>query len=208
MSASATQGGHKKIETTAIKYNDLPYWAAITKISLLHATLTKTNRYRERGWLAVQLRVTKRCYVRWRSAWCFVCNRNCSEIRIVSWRLRPIFKQELVRRWDSERELYLRPHRTILQNIIRCWIFNTTQAVTPLYVLVRKALKARRLATTEYSCAPHSRAQHGHGLLPEHQSRDLLFSQIFPTIDSLPASGLTPRLYDRSVSSEHLGFYF
>jgi len=34
-------------------------------------------------------------------------------------------------------------------------------------------------------------------------------SQIFPAIDSLPASGLTPRLYDcRSVSSEHLGFYF
>jgi len=35
-----------------------------------------------------------------------------------------------------------------------------------------------------------------------------LFLQIFPTIDSLPASGLTPRLYDWSVSSEHLGFYF
>jgi len=32
-------------------------------------------------------------------------------------------------------------------------------------------------------------------------------SQIFPTIDSLPASGLTPRLYDWSVS-EHLGFLF
>jgi len=26
---------------------------------------------------------------------------------------------------------FLRPHRTILQNIIRCWIFNTTQAVAP-----------------------------------------------------------------------------
>jgi len=37
-----------------------------------------------------------------------------------------------------------------------------------LVVLVRKALKARRLATTEYSCAPRSRAQHGHGLLPVH----------------------------------------
>ena len=36
----------------------------------------------------------------------------------------------------------------------------------------------------------------------------LPFSQIFPTIDSLPAPGLTPRLYDWSVSSEHLGFYF
>jgi len=34
------------------------------------------------------------------------------------------------------------------------------------------------------------------------------FTLIFPTIDSLPASGLTPRLYDWSVSSEHLGFYF
>jgi len=33
-----------------------------------------------------------------------------------------------------------------------------------------------------------------------------LFTQIFPTIDSLPASGLTPRLYDWSVSSDHLGF--
>jgi len=35
--------------------------------------------------------------------------------------------------------------------------------------------------------------------------------QIFPTIDSLPASGLTPltpRLYDWSVSFEHLGFLF
>ena len=36
----------------------------------------------------------------------------------------------------------------------------------------------------------------------------LPFPQIFPTIDSLPASGLTPRLYDWSVSSEHLGFLF
>ena len=27
-------------------------------------------------------------------------------------------------------------------------------------------------------------------------------------IDSLTASGLTPQLYDWSVSSEHLGFYF
>jgi len=36
----------------------------------------------------------------------------------------------------------------------------------------------------------------------------LTFSQIFPTIDSLPASGLTPRLYDWSISSEHLGFLF
>ena len=39
-------------------------------------------------------------------------------------------------------------------------------------------------------------------------AQDLPFSQMFPTIDSLPASGLTPRLYDWSVSSEHLGFYF
>jgi len=31
---------------------------------------------------------------------------------------------------------------------------------------------------------------------------------IFPTVDSLPSSGLTPRLYDSTVSSEHLGFYF
>jgi len=37
--------------------------------------------------------------------------------------------------------------------------------------------------------------------------QDLPFPQIFPTIDSLPSSGLTPRLYDWSVSSEHLGFY-
>ena len=42
-------------------------------------------------------------------------------------------------------------------------------------------------------------------LLFEHVD-NLPFSQIFPTIDSLPASGLTPRLYDWSVSSEHLGF--
>jgi len=26
---------------------------------------------------------------------------------------------------------FLRPHRKIHQNIIRCWIFNTTQAVVP-----------------------------------------------------------------------------
>ena len=39
-------------------------------------------------------------------------------------------------------------------------------------------------------------------------AQDLPFSQIFPTIVSLPASGLTPRLYDWTVSSEHLGFYF
>ena len=37
-------------------------------------------------------------------------------------------------------------------------------------------------------------------------AQDLPFSQIFPTIDSLPASGLTPRLYDWTVSCEHLGF--
>ena len=35
-----------------------------------------------------------------------------------------------------------------------------------------------------------------------------LFPQIFPTIDPLPASGLTPRLHDWSVSFEHLGFLF
>jgi len=40
-----------------------------------------------------------------------------------------------------------------------------------LVLLVRKALKARRLATTEYSCSPRSRVQHGHGLLPVQQSR-------------------------------------
>ena len=44
-----------------------------------------------------------------------------------------------------------------------------------LVLLVQKALKARRLATTEYSCEPCSRAQHdhghGHGLLPVQQSR-------------------------------------
>jgi len=39
-------------------------------------------------------------------------------------------------------------------------------------------------------------------------AQDLPFSQIFPTIDSLPASGQTPRLYVWSVSSEHLGFLF
>jgi len=32
---------------------------------------------------------------------------------------------------------------------------------------------------------------------------NLPFSEIFPTIDSLPASGLTPRLYDWTVFSEH-----
>jgi len=37
-------------------------------------------------------------------------------------------------------------------------------------------------------------------------AQDLPFSQIFPTIDSLPASGLTPRLHDWTVSYEHLGF--
>jgi len=40
------------------------------------------------------------------------------------------------------------------------------------------------------------------------RAQDLPFSQIFPTIDSLPASGLTPRLYDWCISYEHLGFYF
>jgi len=36
-----------------------------------------------------------------------------------------------------------------------------------------------------------------------------LFSCVFRcTIDSLPASGLTPWLYDWTVSSEHLDFYF
>jgi len=39
-------------------------------------------------------------------------------------------------------------------------------------------------------------------------AQDRPFSQIFPTIDSLPSSGLTPWLYDWTVSSEHLGFYF
>jgi len=39
-------------------------------------------------------------------------------------------------------------------------------------------------------------------------AQDLPFSQVFPTIDSLQASGLTPRLYDWSVSSKHLGFSF
>ena len=39
-------------------------------------------------------------------------------------------------------------------------------------------------------------------------AQDLPFSQIFPTIDSLLASGLTLRLYDWTVSSEHLSFYF
>ena len=38
-------------------------------------------------------------------------------------------------------------------------------------------------------------------------AQDLPFSQIFPTIDSLPASGLTPGLYDWSVSSEHFGVF-
>jgi len=41
-----------------------------------------------------------------------------------------------------------------------------------------------------------------------HYLSDLPFSQIFRTIDSLPASGLTPQLYDWTISSEHLGFYF
>jgi len=39
-------------------------------------------------------------------------------------------------------------------------------------------------------------------------AQDLPFSQIFPTIVSLLASGLTPWLYDWSVSSEQLCFYF
>jgi len=37
---------------------------------------------------------------------------------------------------------------------------------------------------------------------------ELLFTNLSHRIDSLPVSGLTPRLYDWSVSSEHLGFYF
>ena len=39
-------------------------------------------------------------------------------------------------------------------------------------------------------------------------AQDLPFTQILPTIGSLPSSGLTLRLYDWTVSSEHLGFYF
>jgi len=39
-------------------------------------------------------------------------------------------------------------------------------------------------------------------------AQDLPFPQIFSTIHSLPASGLTPRLYAWSVSSEHLVFIF
>jgi len=42
-------------------------------------------------------------------------------------------------------------------------------------------------------------------LLP---AQDLPLSQTFPTIDSLPASGLTPRTLLLTVSSEHLGFLF
>jgi len=38
--------------------------------------------------------------------------------------------QQLIRRWNTELT-FLRPHRTILQNIICCWIFNTMQAVVP-----------------------------------------------------------------------------
>jgi len=39
-------------------------------------------------------------------------------------------------------------------------------------------------------------------------AQNLPLSQIFPTTDSLLASGLTPRLYDYTVSSEHLHFLF
>ena len=39
-------------------------------------------------------------------------------------------------------------------------------------------------------------------------AQDLPLSQILPTIDSLPASGLTPRTSLRTVSSEHLRFMF
>ena len=39
-------------------------------------------------------------------------------------------------------------------------------------------------------------------------SRPTFFTNLSHHIHSLPASGLTPRLYDWSVSSEHLGFYF
>jgi len=37
--------------------------------------------------------------------------------------------------------------------------------------------------------------------------QSLPLSQIFPTIDSLPASGLTPQIFDWTVPSEHLGFF-
>ena len=58
---------------------------------------------------------------------------------------------------------------------------------TEIYAVVRKRAIGRRwVKTVSPFCCP----------------------QIFPTIDSLPASGLTPRLSDWSVSSEHLGFYF
>jgi len=51
-------------------------------------------------------------------------------------------------------------------------------------------------------------SHHHNSLSLSLPAQDLPLSQIFPTIDSLPASGLTPRLHDWSVSSEHLGFLF
>ena len=58
-------------------------------------------------------------------------NINLQRRTTMSGAFQRIIKQELIRRWDSERELFLRPHRTTLRNIIRCWIFNTTQDVAP-----------------------------------------------------------------------------
>ena len=84
--------------------------------------------------------------------------------------------QELIRRWDSERELLLRRYltRTSKYNPLLNIQHDAGRGAVSgcgLVLLVRKALKARRMAITEYSCAPRSRAQHGHGLLPVQQSR-------------------------------------
>ena len=102
---------------------------------------------------------------------------------------------------------------------------NTSEHITPRTLLAacsgensvprrRCVLGFRCLHGTAPSCSCHIFLLSQLTTLAIHNSlslslpaQDLPFSQIFPTIDSLPASGLTPRLYDWSVSSERLGFF-
>ena len=80
--------------------------------------------------------------------------------------------QELIRRWDSERELVTTTsYNTSKYNPLLNIQHDAGRATASGCVLVRKALKARRLATTEYSMWAPQPAQHGHGLLPVQQSR-------------------------------------
>jgi len=71
-------------------------------------------------------------------------------------------------------------------------------------------LSTRRMAHYVQTCGhPENRTLAVHNSLPlSLPAQDLPLSQIFPTTDSLPASGLTTQTYDRTVTSEHLGFSF